>query len=138
MLLNPRYGRAGMIAYPYFFFLEMLGPVIELLGYFSFAITILFGRAEWPFVFAFLSVAIILGGALSLSAVALEELSFRRYPRVSDLIKLFGLALLENFGYRQLSAWWRLKGTISAVRGVQGWGHMTRKGFTVKDTEVIT
>jgi len=138
MLLNPRYGRAGMIAYPYFFFLEMLGPVIELLGYFSFTVTILAGRAEWPFVIAFLSVAIILGAALSLSAVALEELSFRRYPRMSDLMKLFGLALLENFGYRQLSAWWRLKGTISAIRGVQGWGHMTRKGFTVEDTEVIT
>jgi cellulose synthase/poly-beta-1,6-N-acetylglucosamine synthase-like glycosyltransferase len=137
MLLNPRYGRAGMIAYPYFFFLEMLGPVIELLGYFSFTITILAGRAEWPFVLAFLSVAIILGGALSLSAVALEELSFRRYPRVSDLMRLFGLALLENFGYRQLSAWWRLKGTISAIRGVEGWGHMTRKGFTVEDTEAI-
>ena len=70
-----------------------------------------------------------------MSAVALEELSFRRYPRVSDLMRLFGLALLENFGYRQLSAWWRLKGTISAIRGVKGWGHMTRKGFTVEDTE---
>lgn len=135
MLFNPRYGRAGMIAYPYFFFLEMLGPVIELLGYVSFTVTVLAGRAEWPFVIAFLSVAIILGVALSLSAVALEELSFRRYPRVSDLVRLFGLAILENFGYRQLSAWWRLKGTISAIRGVEGWGHMTRKGFTVEDTE---
>jgi cellulose synthase/poly-beta-1,6-N-acetylglucosamine synthase-like glycosyltransferase len=135
MLLNPRYGRAGMVAYPYFFFLEMLGPVIELLGYVSFTVTILAGRAEWPFVFGFLSVAVILGGALSLSAVALEELSFRRYPRLSDLLRLFCLALLENFGYRQLSAWWRLKGTISAIRGVQGWGHMTRKGFTVEDEE---
>jgi hypothetical protein len=129
MLLNPKYGRAGMIAFPYFFFLEMLGPVIELLGYASFTISIVAGRAEWPIVLAFLSVAIVLGAALSLSAVALEELSFRRYPRLSDLLHLFALALLENFGYRQLSAWWRVKGTISAIRGVEGWGHMTRKGF---------
>ncbi|MDA0329938.1 MAG: glycosyltransferase [Gemmatimonadetes bacterium] len=136
MMFNPKYGRAGVIAYPYFFFLEMLGPVIELLGYVSFTVTILAGRAEWPFVIAFLSGAIILGGALSLSAVALEELSFRRYPRLSDLLQLFALALLENFGYRQLCAWWRLKGTVSAIRGVQGWGHMTRKGFTVEATEV--
>lgn len=133
MLLNPKYGRAGVIAFPYFFFLEMLGPIIELLGYVSFAATIVAGRAEWPFVIAFLSVAIILGGALSLAAVALEELSFRRYPRLSDLMQLFMLALLENFGYRQLSAWWRLRGTISAIRGVEGWGHMQRKGFTVSE-----
>lgn len=135
MLFNPKYGRAGMVAFPYFFFLEMWGPVIELLGYVSFAATVIAGRAEWPFVIAFLSVAVILGGALSLSAVALEELSFRRYPRLSDLLRLFSLALLENFGYRQLSAWWRLKGTISAIRGVEGWGHMVRKGFDVEDEE---
>lgn len=138
MLFNPRYGRAGMVAYPYFFFLEMFGPVIELLGYFSFTLTIVAGRAQWPFVLAFLAVAIVFGGALSLSAVALEELSFRRYPRLSDLLKLFSLAVLENLGYRQLSAWWRLKGTISAIRGVQGWGQMTRKGFTVENRETPT
>ena len=81
--------------------------------------------------------AIVLGGALSLAAVALEELSFRRYPRFSDLVHLFLLALVENFGYRQLSAWWRLKGTISAIRGVQDWGKMARKGFTAEAEETV-
>lgn len=130
MLFNKRYGRAGLVAFPYFFFLEMMGPVIELLGYLSFTVTVLAGRADWPFVLAFMCVAIILGGALSLSAVALEELSFRRYPRMSDLVRLFVLALAENFGYRQLNAWWRLQGTFAAIRGKEGWGKMTRKGFT--------
>lgn len=129
MLLNPRYGRVGMIAFPYFFFLEMLGPLIEALGYVSFTATIVAGRADWYLVGAFLAVAVALGGVLSLSAVALEELSFRRYPRFSDLIKLFGLAALENFGYRQINTWWRVQGMISAFRGVQSWGKMTRKGF---------
>jgi hypothetical protein len=132
MLLNPTYGKAGMLAFPYFFFLEMLGPIIELLGYVSFAVTIAAGRADWYFVSAFLAVAVVLGGVLSLSAVALEELSFRRYPRLADLLQLFGLAALENLGYRQLNTWWRVKGTISALRGVQGWGKMTRTGFAVE------
>jgi cellulose synthase/poly-beta-1,6-N-acetylglucosamine synthase-like glycosyltransferase len=129
MLLNPKYGKAGLLAFPYFFFLEMMGPVIELLGYVSFIVTIIAGRADWWFVGAFLGVAVVLGGVLSLAAVALEELSFRRYPRLSDLLQLFGLAALENFGYRQLNTWWRVKGTFSALRGVESWGRMTRKGF---------
>jgi cellulose synthase/poly-beta-1,6-N-acetylglucosamine synthase-like glycosyltransferase len=129
MLLNPRYGKAGLLAFPYFFFLEMLGPVIELLGYVSFIVTVLAGRADWWFVSAFLAMAIVFGGVLSLAAVTLEELSFRRYPRRSDLLKLFGLAALENFGYRQLNTWWRVKGTLSALRGVESWGRMTRRGF---------
>jgi hypothetical protein len=133
MLLNPTYGKVGLLAYPYFFFLEMLGPVIELLGYVSFTVTVLAGRADLLFVAAFLAVAVVLGGVLSLSAVALEELSFRRYPRLVDLLKLFGLAGLENVGYRQINTWWRVKGTYSALRGRQTWGKMTRRGFTTTE-----
>ncbi len=135
MLLNSRYGKAGVLAFPYFFFLEMMGPVIETLGYLSFAAAVASGHADYPFVLAFLTVAIVLGVALSISAVALEELSFRRYPRVRDLVRLFLLAILENFGYRQLSAWWRLRGTISALRGVEGWGRMQRKGFALAEDD---
>jgi len=130
MLFRPTYKAAGMLAFPYFFFLEMLGPVIELLGYLSFTVTILAGRADWYFVGAFLAVAVVFGGVLSLSAVALEELSFRRYPKLGDLLRLFWLAALENAGYRQMNTWWRVKGTWSALRGAQGWGKMTRKGFS--------
>ena len=135
MLLNRRYGKAGLLAFPYFFFLEMLGPVVEVLGYASVLVTVLAGRADPVFMVAFLMVAVVLGVGLSISAVALEELSFRRYPRASDLARLFLLAVLENFGYRQLSSWWRLKGTISALRGVEGWGTMTRAGFTLADDD---
>ncbi len=129
MLFNPRYGRAGMLAFPYFFFLEMLGPLVEVGGYLSFAATVIAGRASTEFAISFLLLAIVLGGILTFASVAMEELTFRRYPKRSDLFRLFALALVENFGYRQLNAWWRLRGTISAIRGVEGWGAMTRTGF---------
>ncbi|NJD18328.1 MAG: glycosyltransferase, partial [Gemmatimonadetes bacterium] len=67
MLLNGTYGKAGLLAYPYFFFLEMLSPVIETLGYLSFAFTVAAGHADWALVSAFLSVAVVLGVALSLA-----------------------------------------------------------------------
>ncbi len=134
MLLNPRYGRVGMIAFPYFFFLEMLGPIIEGLGYITFILALILGRASWPFVVAFLAVAIAFGIALSFAAVALEELTFRRYPRVTDLLRLFGLAISENIGYRQLSTYWRIKGMISKMRGATAWGAMERKGFQTPST----
>ncbi len=129
MLFNPRYGRVGMVAYPYFFFLEMLGPVIEVAGYISFAIALALGRVNGLYVFAFLMVAFVLGMSLSLAAVALEELSFRRYPGVKSLLSLFGLSVTETLGYRQMSTYWRFRGLVSAVRGKKGWGAMTRKGF---------
>ena len=129
MLFRRRYGPVGMLAFPHFFFLEMIGPAVELMGFAAFFLTILLGWATPTFIIAFLSVAILLGMVLSVLAVGLEEISFRRYPRFQDLIHLFGLAVLENLGYRQLNSWWRIRGMIRFLRKQGGWGEMTRKGF---------
>jgi hypothetical protein len=41
-----------------------------------------------------------------------------------------GASVLENLGYRQLTAWWRLRGLVQALAGrKQVWGTMTRQGF---------
>jgi hypothetical protein len=37
--------------------------------------------------------------------------------------------VLENAGYRQLTAWWRVRGLVSSLFRVRGWGHQRRKGF---------
>jgi cellulose synthase/poly-beta-1,6-N-acetylglucosamine synthase-like glycosyltransferase len=129
MLLNPKYGRLGLLAFPHFFFLEMLGPLVEGLGYTAFVLTLLSGRTSGLYILAFLAVAFLLGIVLSVSAVCLEELTFRRYPRKRDLLILFGIGVLENIGYRQLNTYWRFKGTLAGLRGKEGWGVMTRKGF---------
>jgi cellulose synthase/poly-beta-1,6-N-acetylglucosamine synthase-like glycosyltransferase len=132
MLLNPRYGRIGMLAYPYFVFLEMLSPLVEVLGYVGFVVALILGRVSTLYATAFLSVAIGLGIGLSFTAVALEELGFRRYPKRSDLYRLIWLAVAENFGYRQLTALWRLRGLVTVFRKAKGWGRMERRGFGAK------
>ncbi len=128
MLLNPKFGRIGMLAFPYFWFLEGLGPALEFLGYIAFAVTLALGLFSVPFIIAFIAVALVFGSALSVAAVGLEELVFRRYTRMRDFVMLLWLAVAENFGYRQLLAFWRFKGVISAIRGRKGWGAMDRHG----------
>jgi cellulose synthase/poly-beta-1,6-N-acetylglucosamine synthase-like glycosyltransferase len=129
MLLRPRYGRVGLLAFPYYFFLEVLGPIIEGFGYITFVAAVILGRASMPYVLAFLAVAFVFGIALSFAAIGLEELSFRRYPRFGDLIRLLGVAIVENVGFRQLSTYWRLRGMVSKLTGATAWGAMERKGF---------
>jgi cellulose synthase/poly-beta-1,6-N-acetylglucosamine synthase-like glycosyltransferase len=128
MLLNPTFGRVGLVAFPYFI-LEMLGPLVEVLGYAAFAVTVLLGRASMGYVAVFLSAAVLLGMIYSLSAVVLQELSFRRYPRARDLLSLTCLGLLENLGYRQLTTIWRVRGFYSKLRRKSAWGAMERRGF---------
>jgi cellulose synthase/poly-beta-1,6-N-acetylglucosamine synthase-like glycosyltransferase len=128
MMFSPRYGRIGMVAYPYFWFMEGLGPVVEFFGYVAFAVAIIFGWASAQFVLAFLLLAVFSGVALSLAAVGLEELTFRRYRRSDDFAILLLLSIVENFGYRQYLAMARFKGVIMALLGRQSWGAMERKG----------
>src|SRR3712207_5378678 len=113
LLLNPRYGTVGLIGMPYFFLFELLGPVVELLGYLAFAAGLLLGVLNLEFALAFFAAAVGLGVFLSVAAVFLEELRLERYPRWRDLAKLTVYGILENFGYRQLNTVWRVVGPFS-------------------------
>jgi cellulose synthase/poly-beta-1,6-N-acetylglucosamine synthase-like glycosyltransferase len=132
MLCNPSYGRIGLVAYPYFVFLDALGPVIEFLGYFAFAIALIFHRASALYFVAFLMLAVVFGATLSIASVALEELALRRYSRLSDLLRLFALAVTESFGYRQLMSYWRVHGLVSFLCGGRAWGKVKRTEFTTQ------
>jgi hypothetical protein len=65
---------------------------------------------------------------VSTLAVLLEDIAFRRYPHVRDLGLLLGAAILENFGFRQLTVWWRVRAFWEYLRGDLTWGAMERRG----------
>ena len=129
MLFNPRYGSIGFLAMPFYAFGEMLAPVVELMGYLITALGLAFGLVNVSFALLFILVAWGYGMLLSIWAVVLEEVSFRRYRRFGDLFRLLLFASLENFGYRQCTVWWRLKAFANVFKGVHAWGDMARKGF---------
>ncbi len=129
MLLNPAYGVVGMFAMPYFVMFEMLGPVVELLGYLLTLIGLGLGIVSVEVALLFFLVSVIFGILLSVGSVLLEDMTIRRYPAPKDVAKLLAASVLEGFGYRQLTAIWRTKGLVDALRGKTGWGVMTRRGF---------
>ena len=130
MIGNPRYGVVGLLMMPFYFVFEALGPIIECAGYLVTGIALALGLLDWRAAQLFFLVAVVYGTLLSLAAVVLEELSYRRYPRLGHLVTLTMYALLENFGYRQLTTVWRVKGTVDYLRGKQSWGTIERLGFT--------
>ena len=132
MLLRPKYGSVGMFALPYFLIFEAAGPIIEAAGYIVTIFAVAFGLLDVVFAQLLFLCAVVLGAMISLTSVLLEEMSYRRYPKVRHLLMLAALGVIENFGYRQLTTWWRLRGVIDFVRKKQGWGTMTRKGFATK------
>ena len=129
MFMNPRYGAVGLVCYPYFVFVEALAPVVELLGLVGLGLGLTFGLVNTAFAGLFFLVAYGIGAVLSTYAMLLEEWSFSRYTRFTDRLRLLGWLVLEAFGYRQLTAVWRLRGLVKFLRGRTDWGRMERRGF---------
>jgi cellulose synthase/poly-beta-1,6-N-acetylglucosamine synthase-like glycosyltransferase len=127
LLLNPRGGTVSWLAIPFYVLFELLGPVIEALGFIFFLTGAAFGQIAWADAGVFLLLALSLGMMLSICAIMLEEFSFPMYRRSRDLALLYAAALLENFGYRQLTVWWRLKGLFRWLTGRRHkWETITR------------
>jgi len=128
MLFNPRYGAVGMLAMPYFFFIELLGPVIEIIGYLVLAIAFYQGFSSLNMIYIFL-MAYSFGIFFSFSGIFLEELAYSRYNSIREVMVLFGVSLIEQFVYRQLTVYWRVIAFFNYKKGSKNWGSIQRKEF---------
>ncbi len=132
LLFNPRYGLVGMVAFPYFVFLELLGSMIELIGYVAIVFAVALGLVSPKFLIVFTIAVVAVGLVLTFFNLLLEEMAFRRYERTSDVLQLFFLAIVDSLGMRQLSSYWRFRGMVGAMFGRQTWGRQVRKGFSAE------
>ncbi len=127
-ILNPRYGRLGMLAMPYNVFIEMVSPLIEFTGYIVVPLSYIFGMINYDFFMLFLLLAVAYGILLSTTGVFLEELTYRRYPKWNDLFVLLSYGVLENFGYRQINSFWRFQAFFQFFFGRQTWEYVRKRG----------
>ena len=120
-------GAVGWVALPFFYVFELFGPFVEIGGYAFMGAAAFAGWVDWPTAGLFFGLSVSLGVMLSTSALMLDEMSFHVYPKFRSIAILFGVALLENFGYRQLTLVWRTRGLIGWLRGHKpAWGQMQR------------
>lgn len=135
LITNPRGGTVTWVAIPFYVIFELFGPILEVLGYVFIIICGSMGWISWPEAGIFLGLAIGLGVLLSTSAIMLEELSFHMYPRFGQLAVLYLVAILENFGFRQLTAIWRFHGLIRWLGGREHkWETLTRSNSLADET----
>ncbi len=129
MILNPHFGGLGLFAIPYFFFVELLGPLVELASYATLLIGGLLGVLDRQTLILYFVAGIFYGILMNIAALLMGEIYFPKYPKVRQFLKLILISFLEAFGYRQLNLIWRLEGLYDYWRGNKSWGKMQRKGF---------
>jgi cellulose synthase/poly-beta-1,6-N-acetylglucosamine synthase-like glycosyltransferase len=128
-IANPRFGIVGVGVLPYTAFFEGIGPMLEFSGYVIATLAVFFDLLNWHHYRVLLTASLLFGASTTLVAIFLNDVATRKYRGSRDLAILVAAAVLENFGYRQLNAWWSCVGTVQAMTGKRGWGPMTRKAF---------
>ncbi len=131
MILHPRYGAAGMIGMPSFLLFEVLGPILELLGIVVLPLAWFYGLLCADAALALLLGVACMGTAFTMIALILDDITFRPYPTIGNLLSIVSAAVLENVGYRQITVWWRVRATVEFLLGTgqKGWGTLERQGL---------
>jgi cellulose synthase/poly-beta-1,6-N-acetylglucosamine synthase-like glycosyltransferase len=129
MLCNPRFGRLGMFAVPFFWLFEGLGPVVEVVGFTSLLVSAALGILDMQVFWLFLGLAVLHGMVLSQVAAGVEAMLLQRYPASSDRLVLFAASLVEFLGFHQLVAVERFLATFQTGARRRQWGVMTRTGI---------
>jgi len=135
MVFNPKYKQVGLLTMPYNVIFETLNPYFKITGFFALLGYFLMDMTALPIVLTFVFINMLINMIFTCGALLLEELAFRRYPRVRDLVIMAGCSVLMTLGYDQLNAIWRFLGQIDFIRNKRTWGVMVRKswkGETVK------
>lgn len=131
MVLNPAYGRIGIVGMGQLLVSDILGPIAELLGFILLPTFAVLGLVNWPYFYAFLGLSVAFGLFFSVSALFLEETELRRYEKPRELTILIIMSILESLGYRQLMNVFRVVGTLKSLFRVKAvWTSIPRKEFT--------
>jgi cellulose synthase/poly-beta-1,6-N-acetylglucosamine synthase-like glycosyltransferase len=128
MILNPRYGFVGLVGFPYFIFIELLGLFVEFSGYVGLVAFALLHWINATFALLFFLVAVGWGMWINTAAVLLDNLVLHRYQKLRDVLKIALVGSLEFFGYRQVVVVERVIATFQIWRSHWGGVRRTRIG----------
>jgi cellulose synthase/poly-beta-1,6-N-acetylglucosamine synthase-like glycosyltransferase len=130
MMLNPKYKGIGLFSMPYYFLVELISSVFELIGYVVIILGLAFGLVNPQVTGLMIVVTILYGSLLSALAVLLEEWTYHKYTEVRSVLVLYLWALSETFWYRPFMVWCRVLGIFAVFKRKHSWGSMQRKGIS--------
>ncbi|PLX24405.1 MAG: glycosyl transferase family 2 [Salinivirgaceae bacterium] len=131
MFFNPKYGKLGLISFPYWVIFEWLAPIIEIVGITYFIIMAFLGNINYS-IFLVLGIFVFSFSLFFSSfAVFYETYIFSRYKGYKFLYRVILIALSEIIIYHPLNIYFALLGNYKFfIKGdKKGWGQMTRTAF---------
>ena len=132
IFLNPKYGLVGLISYLYFLVYELLSPYIEVFGILTIVLAFAVDLINVPFMILFFGIYVVYSAILSLTAFFARIYTVDLKLSFSDVLKAFGLCVVEVSCLRLVLAWVRATALIGYRRRKHAWGRIERKKIRFK------
>ena len=130
MFFNPKFGRLGMLSYPYWFFYEWLAPLLEFFGFFTIILFYFLGIINWEFFLAITLTVYTFSVMFSFYAILWDVYSYNQYKKTRDILLLMFCAIIEPFVFHPIVVWSAVRGNYKKLFKINsGWGSQVRKGF---------
>jgi cellulose synthase/poly-beta-1,6-N-acetylglucosamine synthase-like glycosyltransferase len=131
MFFNSKFGRLGLLSYPYWFFYEWMAPILEFTGLISIFLFYYLGILNIDFFIALSIMVYAFAMMFSFYAILWEVYSYKQYNKTKDILTLMLFALIEPFVFHPIVSFSAIRGNYKKLFGLEaGWGAITRKGFT--------
>lgn len=139
MFMNPRYGKMGLIIFPYTFFFELLAPVIEIGGIIYYIVMTCLGLINWQTALILLLFVYTYAVMITTIAILWDQLTFRYYKTWKEVAYLCFTPFMEFFLYHPLIVIFAIRGYYYFLTGKKSaWGNMQRQGFQTANKTAAT
>ena len=130
MLFNSKFGRLGLISYPYWFFYEWLSPLLEFFGFFSILYFWYLGIINWDFFLALTAAIYMFSVSFSFYAILWDVYTYNEYKNTKDILVLLFCAIVEPLAFHPILVYAAVRGNYKKLFRIKsGWGSQVRKGF---------
>ena len=130
IIFNPRFGRLGLIVFPYNLFYELFAPIIEFVGILFYIYLIVTGQINWPYAIILIIFVYTYSVMITTLALLWDQITFKYYKTWGEVMGLCLMAFLEPLFYHPLILFFSLKGYFNFITGRKHvWGNMQRQGF---------
>jgi len=129
MWFRYKYGRMGLVSFPYWIVYEWLAPIIELVGLISYTYLIITGLINFEYSLLLLGFVYFFSVMITTISILWEEYNNQVYKSKKEVFKLLTIIFLEPFFFHPLVVYASIKGNISFLFGTKHqWGNMGRMG----------
>lgn len=138
VLFNPKYGKTGLLIFPYYLFYELAVPVLETLGLIALLLNIMFFDINYHYLSIASAFVYLFYISITLISVFLDQIIYKHYTGMKEIIILILMVFIEPIIFHPLNVFASIQGYWHFLRQKERkWGIMIRKGFTTPQNQTL-